>query len=125
LLGILWACLVSLFGGVLATKRKKRGKACQTPRFFSAAVKRHFLGPLCFELKSENHKTQQESGFSPTAASKKRASAIHENKQCLYHFELQKVSLSYTITLYMFCRKSKEHQKRDAGKSQENAMLVE
>jgi hypothetical protein len=58
------ACLISLFGGVSTTKCKKRGKAYQTHRFFSAVVKRHFITPLCFKLKHENHKIQQESGFS-------------------------------------------------------------
>jgi hypothetical protein len=56
-------CLVSLFGGVSATKRKKSEKAHQTVCFFSAAMKRGFVGPLPFQLKCENRKSQGESGF--------------------------------------------------------------
>jgi hypothetical protein len=70
------ACLVSLFGGVLATKREKHRKAYQTPRLFSAAVKRRFIGPLWFEVKRNKR-----IGILPTAASKKRTSGNHENKQ--------------------------------------------
>jgi hypothetical protein len=79
------ACLVSLFHGVSATKREKRGKARQTSCFFCAAVKGCFGRSLDFELKHEKSHNTARIGILPTAASKRRASTNHENKHALKH----------------------------------------
>jgi hypothetical protein len=74
------ACLVSLFGGVLVSKC---GKAWQTPCFFSAAVKRGFVGTKTRE--SQNTKNQNSPrSFQET---KHKESGFSFQETCVYNHE--------------------------------------